>query len=156
MTLEETIDRLNELIRVCLDGQKGYLTASESVSNTALKSVFLDYEKQRRSGAQRLKAEVERLDGKPADEGTALAALHRGWMDLKAGVTGGEPAAIIAACETGEDAAEASFERVVNIGISGEAGSVVENEWRKIKESHARLLHMKDEIEKGAEFPKNN
>jgi uncharacterized protein (TIGR02284 family) len=46
---------------------------------------------------------VERLGGVAADSGTFTAAVHRGWIGLKAALLGGHGGAIIAACETGED-----------------------------------------------------
>jgi uncharacterized protein (TIGR02284 family) len=155
MTKEETIDLLNELIHVCKDGEHGYRTAAEDVRNSQLQSVFSDYAKQRGSCARQLQAEVERLGGVGADSGTLTAAVHRGWIDLKAALSGGDGGAIIAACETGEDYTLAAFERVVNAGITGESLSIVEKQSGKIKEAHTRLVRLKDEIARGAEFQQN-
>ena len=83
------------------------------------------------------------------------AALHRGWMDLKSVVSGGDAGAIIAACETGEDSAKAAFESVVNSDISGHTRSVVEKQWHKIQEAHQHMLRLKAEAASGVEFPKN-
>jgi uncharacterized protein (TIGR02284 family) len=131
MTKEETIDLLNELIHVCKDGEHGYRTAAEDVRNSQLQSVFGEYAKQRGSCARQLQAEVERLGGVGADSGTFTAAVHRGWIDLKAALSGGDGGAIIAACETGEDYTLAAFERVVNAGITGESLSIVEKQCGK-------------------------
>jgi uncharacterized protein (TIGR02284 family) len=154
MTTEDAILHLNSLTQTCRDGELGYLTAAEHVKNTGLQTVFGDYARQRREFARHLQAEVERLGGNPIDSSSFAAALHRGWMDLKSGLTGGDGAAIIAACETGEDAAAAAFERVVNLDISGQTKSLVENQWRKIKEAHAHMQRLKEETT-SADFPKN-
>jgi uncharacterized protein (TIGR02284 family) len=155
MSKEETIDLLNELIHVCKDGEHGYRTAAEDVRNSQLQSVFGEYAKQRSSCARQLQAEVERLGGAATDSGTLTAAVHRGWMDLKAALSGGDGGAIIAACETGEDYALAAFERVVNAGITGESLSIVEKQCGKLKEAHTRLVRLKHEIAGGAEFQQN-
>jgi uncharacterized protein (TIGR02284 family) len=155
MVKEETVAHLNELIEVCMDGERGYRTAADHVRNSQLESVFGEYAKQRAGCARQLQAEVVRLGGDAADSGTLKAAVHRGWIDLKSALTGGDGSAIIAACETGEDFAQAAFERVVNAGISGETRSLVEKEWRQIGEAHQRLLRLKAEIAAGAEFQKN-
>src|SRR5450755_4011300 len=132
MTNEETIDHLNELVRVTKDGEEGYRTAAGDVKNTELETLFLETSKQRAGFARELQTEIERLGGSPADSGTLSAALHRGWMDLKAGLTGGGSGAIVAACETGDDSAQAAFERVVNAGPSGKTLAIVEKQWRSI------------------------
>jgi uncharacterized protein (TIGR02284 family) len=67
-------------------------------------------------------------------------------MNLKSALTGGDPGAIVAACETGEDSAAAAFERVVNTDVTGRLRSLVEAQWAKIKEAHQRMLHLKAEL----------
>ena len=156
MIKEEAVEHLNELIAVCKDGENGYREAAGHVRNSQLETVFSEYAKQRAGCARQLQAEVERLGGAPAHAGTLTAALHRGWIDLKSAVTGGGPSAIIAACETGEDFAQAAFERVVNADLTGETRLLVEKEWRQIEEAHKRLLRLKDEIAAGAEHQKND
>jgi uncharacterized protein (TIGR02284 family) len=89
------------------------------------------------------------------DSGTFSAALHRGWMDLKAGATGGGSGAIVAACETGDDCAQAAFERVVNAGISGKTLAMVENQWRSIVVAHTHSVRLKNETADGDIYPRN-
>jgi uncharacterized protein (TIGR02284 family) len=152
---EEVIGCLNELVRVCKDGEHGYRTAAGDVKNTELESLFLDSSKQRGGYARELQAEIERLGGSAADSGTFSAALHRGWMDLKAELSGGGSAGIVAACETGEDSAQAAFERAVNAGLSGKTLLIVEKQWNKIKEAHTHLVRLKEEASDGAKYPRN-
>lgn len=145
LTTEETIDHLNHLISVARNGEEGYRHAAEHVKDDHFQTVFADYAKQRARFVRELQDEVQRLGGTAADAGTVGAAVHRGWLDVKAALTGGDAASVIAACETGEDSAEADYERVVNIGISGETRAIVEKQWNKIKEAHHRLLNLKRE-----------
>src|SRR6266849_3017852 len=136
MTKDETIDHLNQLIHVCKDGEQGYHTAAGHVSNSQMETVFSEYAKERGQFVRQLQAEVERLGGTAADSGTLTAAMHRGWIDLKSALSGGDAGAIVAACETGEDAAQAAFERVVDSDVTGETRSLVEKQFRKIEEAH--------------------
>ena len=154
MTKDETIDDLNQLIHVCKDGEQGYNTAAGQVSNSQMETVFSEYAKERGQFARQLQTEVERLGGTPADSGTLTAAMHRGWIDLKSALSGGDAGAIVAACETGEDAAQAAFERVVDSDVTGETRSLVEKQFR-IEEAHKRLVRLKHEIAGGSEFQKN-
>lgn len=146
LTPEETVDQLNGLVAVARDGEHGYRTAAADVHNSELRSIFEEYAEQRRKFVLELDAEVERLGGKPAETGTVAAAVHRGWIGLKAALTGGGVHAIVAACETGEDSAKAAFERVVNLEIPGATRTLVEKQWHKIQEAHKRMLHLKDHV----------
>jgi len=131
MTREDTAAQLNGLIAVCKDGENGYTTVAGHVHNTELRTIFEDYAKQR-------------------------AQFFAGVADLKAIVTDGDPGAIVAACENGEDSAQAAFERLVNTDISGESRTLVEGQWRKIQEAHSRMAGLKDQIAAGTGYPKND
>jgi len=155
MTTEETIAELNGLIQVCKDGELGYGAAAKDVRNTELETVFTEYAKQRGQFARKLQAEVERLGGKSEDSGSAGGTLLRGWMDLKSTLTNGSGAAIIATCESGEEVAVAAFQWVANLDISGPTRSLVEKQYKAIKEAHARLIRLKAEESAGAKFQKN-
>jgi uncharacterized protein (TIGR02284 family) len=156
MTAQQTIAELNGLIKTCKDGELGYRTAAADVRNTELETLFTESGKQRGRFARDLQAEVERLGGKPEDSGSVTGALLRGWMDLKSALTSGSAAAIIASCETGEEAALAAFEWVVNLNISGPARVLVEKQTETVRQTHARLMRLKAEHQAGAKFQKND
>lgn len=145
MTNEETIRHLNDLIEVARDGETGYQTAAAHVSDSHFQTVFADYAKQRAGFVRDLQAEVKRLGGTPEESGTFTAAVHRGWLDVKSVLTGGDAASLVAACETGEDSAKAAYERVVNLDISGEPRALIEKQWKQIQEAHGRMVNLKQE-----------
>jgi uncharacterized protein (TIGR02284 family) len=154
VTTEETIQQLNQLTETCKDGELGYRTAAESVHNTELESVFSDYSKQRGQFARALQGEVERMGGMAAESGTVGATMFRGWIHLKAALTGGDGGAIVAACESGEEVAVGAYEMVVNSDITGPARVLVEKQARQVSEAHAHMLRLK--VETGAvDFQKN-
>ncbi len=145
MSNEDIIQQLNHLTETCKDGELGYRTAAESVHNTELASVFTDYSKQRGQFVRALQREVERLGGKADEAGTLGATLFRGWIRLKAALSGGGGGAIVAACESGEEVAVGAFELVVNMDITGSTRVLVEKQARQIAEAHAHMLRLKAE-----------
>lgn len=155
MQPDEIRGHLNDLIGVSRDGEEGYRHAAAHVSNSELRSMFEAAAKQRAGFVHELQQEVERLEGKPADTGTFAAAVHRGWLDVKAAMTGGDAGAIVSACETGEDSAAAAYERVVNTAISGHVRTIVEKQWHAIVEAHAAVKKLKHEIASGTRFAQN-
>ena len=56
-----------------------------------------------------LRAHVAQLGGKPEDGGSALAAMHRGWVAVKATLSTYDDLAVLEECERGEDAALATY-----------------------------------------------
>ncbi len=155
LTQEETISALNDLIQVCKDGEQGYRTAAENVKNSELETMFRGYAKQRAEFARELQAEVKRLGGEPADSGNVGAVLHRGWMDVKSALTGGDPGSIIAACEGGDENANAAYSRVASTDVSGKTRVLVDKQWQQIKEAQTRTHRLKTEIQDGTRFPAN-
>jgi uncharacterized protein (TIGR02284 family) len=156
MTTEETIVELNGLIKTCKDGELGYTTAALDVRNTELKIVFSEYAAERRQFAWNLQSEVKRLGGDPEGAGSASGTLLSGWMNVNSLLTGGSGAAIIASCETGEEFAVAAFAWVVKLDVSARTRSLVEKQYKAIKEAHARLLRLKAEAAAGTKFQKND
>lgn len=138
---------LNSLIEVCLDGEHGYLTAAADVNNSELASTFRQYGEQRAKFVKELSAEVVRLGGEPVNHGSVTGALHRGWLSVKSTLTGSSPEAIVAACETGEDSAAATFEQAVDTTITGETRAMVERQAKQIREAHSHLLRLKKDME---------
>jgi uncharacterized protein (TIGR02284 family) len=99
----EVIATLNGLIETCKDGEKGFRTAAEGLTNGDLATLFLNYSEQRASFAAELQAEVRRLGGAAEEGGSAIGAVHRGWIDIKSVVAGKDEAAVIAEAERGEN-----------------------------------------------------
>lgn len=144
MTTEDTIAHLNQLIEASKNGELGYTTAAEHVNNTQLKSVFQEYARQRARFVQQLQIEAARLGGAAVVSSSFPAALHRGWIDVKSALSGGDGSALVNACETGEAAALAAYQRALDLDISGEIRTLIDQQYRKIQEAHNHLLHLKE------------
>ena len=94
---KETSSALNDLIETLRDGQEGFKQASEAVKDPQLKSLFIEYSQQRSGFATALQSQVQSLGNEP-ETSSAIGALHRGWINLKSAVTGGDDHAILAEC----------------------------------------------------------
>jgi uncharacterized protein (TIGR02284 family) len=144
MKKEKTI--LNDLIETLKDGQEGFKQAAESVSNPNLKSLFSDYSQQRSRFATALQTEARR-HGEPDPEtsSSATGALHRGWINLKSAITGGDEHAILAECERGEDSAVEEYKKALDNGLSPTAQELVTRQFAEIKAAHDRIRNLRDD-----------
>jgi len=141
MTIDNdgVISTLNGLVETCKDGQNGFTTAAEGVKNSEFVTLFNTYAQQRAQFAAELQDEVRRLGGDPEETGSTAAALHRGWIDIKSAVTGGDEGAVISECERGEDSAVKSYEEALQKNLPANVRSTVQTQFAKVKEAHDRI-----------------
>ena len=136
---DEVISTLNGLIETCRDGQNGFKAAAEGVKNSELKSLFYAYSQQSAQFVGQLQDEVRRLGGDPETAGSVAASLHRGWMDIKSAVTGGDDASIITECERGEDSAVKTYSDALGKDLPAGVRPVVERQFAAVREAHDRI-----------------
>jgi uncharacterized protein (TIGR02284 family) len=127
---------LNELIQICRDGEHGFQSAALLVDDLNLRHLFQSYAQQRSEFAAELQLEVRRLAEDPVEGGHATAALHRSWIDIKAGIAGRDEGAIISECEREEDYAVQSYQEALELGLPGDLRSIVERQLLQVREAH--------------------
>jgi uncharacterized protein (TIGR02284 family) len=143
MKKEKTV--LNNLIETLKDGQEGFKQAAEGVSNPNLKSLFRDYSQQRSRFATALQSEARRQgETDPETSSSATGALHRGWMNLKSAITGGDEHAILAECERGEDSEVEEYKKAMADGLSPSAQEIVSRQFAEIKSAHDQIKSLRD------------
>ena len=145
---EKAISTLNDLIETCRDGEKGFRTAAENVKGAELKTLFSRFSQQRAQCAAELQNEVRRLGGDPEKSGSAVGAIHRGWMDIKSAVTGKADRAIITECERGEDSSVKNYEEALKKNLPADVYVLVNRQYNEIKQAHDRIRSL--ELSTGA------
>jgi uncharacterized protein (TIGR02284 family) len=150
MANEEVISTLNNLIATCRDGQHGFQTAAEGVTSGTLKELFYGYSRQRARFVGELQDEVRRFGGDPENSGSVAASLHRGWIDIKAAVTGRDDDAVVAECERGEDSAVSNYRAALVIDLPGNVRQLVERQFAEVKEAHDRVRNLERATGAGA------
>ena len=145
MTQADTISILNDLIETLKDGQYGFRVASEDVKNSELKSLFQKYSMQRAQFAGELQSEAVQLGEKePEETSSAAGALHRGWINFKSALAGGDEGAILSECERGEDAAVAEFQQALEKDLPQNIRDIVERQYRDVKAAHDTVRGLRD------------
>lgn len=141
-----TIETLNELIKVCKDGEQGFTTAAGDVENGALRALLNTGSQRCAASAQELQNLVRGLGGDPATSGTAVGALHRGWVELRAKTSGHTDLVVLKECEAGEDSAKKSYERsLAQAGLPVEVRQVLERQYQGVIANHDEVRRLRDE-----------
>jgi uncharacterized protein (TIGR02284 family) len=135
---EEIIVCINDLIETCRNGEKGFLTASEHITDNNLKAYFLRCSYQRAQFAAELQGEVRQLGGDPTSIGSVSGAFHRGWMNIRSAIAEGDES-ILSECEWGEDSGLRNYERVLKQNLPHHVLPVVKHQYVQIKETHNQI-----------------
>ncbi|MEO5493255.1 MAG: PA2169 family four-helix-bundle protein [Sphingomonas sp.] len=142
------IRTLNSLIATTIDSVDGYTEAAKDAENGRYTRMFTSRADERRQVASSLQAEVSRLGGNPEDDGTALAGVHRVFLNLKSAVTGQDDQAIVNEVERGEDHIKAKFEDAMNDdGLTAETRSAIGAAWGSVKAGHDEMRDLKHSLE---------
>lgn len=138
------ISTLNGLIETCKDGQNGFKEAAEGVERSDLKSLFYEFAQQRAQFAGELQSLVTSLGGDPENSGSTLAALHRGWIDIKSVVTGKDEGAILNECERGEDSAKNNYKAAIETQLPANIAETVQTQYTSVQSAHDRVKALRD------------
>jgi len=146
---KEIVSIIDDLIETLKDGEEGFKQAADGVKDPQLKSIFSEYSRQRSRFATELQRQARSLgEEEPETDSSATGALHRGWINLKSAVTGGDDHAILAECERGEDSAVEEYKKAMNDGLSGPARELVSRQYNEIKKAHDHIKNLRDAAKK--------
>lgn len=148
ITSKETVDILNDLVKINNDRIEGYEKALKDLKDedADLKPLFLSFIDQSRKIKMTLGTELEVLGGDIDQGTTGSGSLYRAWMDLKATFTGHGRHAILAACEYGEDAAQKAYETALNTEhIPAHLVDILMDEKENLKASHNQVKALRDQ-----------
>jgi uncharacterized protein (TIGR02284 family) len=144
-TMSDNIDSiLNNLVETSKDGEKGFRSAAEDTKNADLQAVFLRRAQDCATGAADLQQRVARLGGNPEEGGSVAGAAHRGWINLKAAISGRTDLAILEECERAEDVAKASYHKALEETLPEDTRVVVQRQYDGVMRNHDQIRDLRD------------
>lgn len=143
----EVIGVLNDLIETCKDGEYGFAKCAERVNTASLRELMLKRSAGCRSAARELQSLVIKLGGEPAERGSVLGALHRGWVSMADMLSANADHSVLAECERGEDSALARYRAALAAdGLPLEVREVVERQCTGVQANHDRIRQLRDSV----------
>lgn len=139
------ISSLNRLARLCKASEKGFNIAAENVKNRGLKVLFKTYAQQRSQMGHALQNEIKGLGGRPSSGTGPVAALHRGWINIKSAMTIGQPATervVIDEVVRGERVALQNFADSLKLDLPKGSQSLVKRHHETIQKTYEQMLKM--------------
>ena len=135
---------VNELIETSRDGEKGFAKSAEEVKEPQIKSLFLKKAQYCGTAARELEEQVRALGGKVESGGSVSGALHRGWVNVKASVTGHDTAAILAETERGEDYAKKVYSEALQEELPPDLRQLIERQYQGVIANHDDVRDLRD------------
>ncbi|MEO8387319.1 MAG: PA2169 family four-helix-bundle protein [Polaromonas sp.] len=143
---EDVIEVLNDLLESCRDGEYGFRECAEHAKAQDLKTLMQRHAEECRAGGLELQTLIRQLGGKPDDGGSVSGALHRGWVSVRATLSGYSDQAVLNECERGEDAAVARYRKALKSNLPSSIRSVVERQAQGAQRNHDQIKALRDTL----------
>lgn len=145
LTLDDrTLSILQELTQVNLDSRDGFREAAGNMEEASLVELFQDIARERENQAAELSALVSSCGESPQNAGSAIAAAHRAWIDLRA-VLGGGAKAMLSEAERGEDYIKMKYEEALKNCTNYAITELLQRHYAAVKATHDAVCFMRDD-----------
>lgn len=141
---DETIHKLQKLIRANIDAYDGLRESANQISDPALADLFRDLAVQRSANATELQNYVQWNGEEAEDDGSFAASVHRAWIDVRSKLSGGDPHAILSEAERGEDQIKHAYEDVLHDTRGSAMNDILMKQYSKVKAGHDQIRDLRD------------
>ncbi len=141
---DEVVDTLNALIETSGDGEYGFNACVAHTGSANLKMLFRQHAARCSDAATELRGHVSRLGGEPEEGGTAMGAMHRGWVAVRGTLSGYSDQAMLDECERGEDAALERYRKALKETLPPDIHAVVQRQMDGVQKGHDEIKALRD------------
>lgn len=143
---------LNDLIEVCKDGDYGFESCAKHAASSEIRDLFARRAEDCRLSAEELQNLVRQNGGNAEDSGTALGAVHRGWVAVLGVIAGHSDQRMLEEAERGEDAALARYRMALDHeDLVGLPRTVIERQLAGVQRNHLQIKTLRDRARARAE-----
>jgi uncharacterized protein (TIGR02284 family) len=146
MNRDDVIGTLNDLIEVSKDGEEGFRTCADSLTNAQLKEFFEERAERCALGAAQLQGKVRELGGDPTRSGSATGAVHRFWVNIRSRISGMDEHAVLDECERGEDYARKVYEDALQTDLPADVRMLIGKQYREVRMNHDSVRAMRNAL----------
>jgi uncharacterized protein (TIGR02284 family) len=138
---------LLDVIKILVDGQKGFADIGEHLKDETLKRYFLAESLKRANFRAELENELWRA-GMPdvKESGTTTGTVHRVWGDLKAHLGAGSDHQLLATAEQGEDVAKDAYKKALEHDLPLPVRELLTTQQAHILTSHDYVRNHRDAL----------
>lgn len=142
----DVVDLLKDLVECCKDGEYGFRECAEQAKRQDLKSMFIQRAEDCRRGADELNRLLRQCGASIEEGGSALGAMHRGWVSIKSKLGTYDDKAVLEECERGEDNAKARYLKALQKKLPLDIRMVVERQYQGVLRNHDQVRLLRDQF----------
>lgn len=142
----DVVDTLNDLLESSRDGEYGFAACAEHTKAQDIKTLLQRHSQECASAAAELQMHIRQLGGKADEGGTAAGALHRGWVAVRAKLTGYTDQAMLDEAERGEDTAVARYRKALKQNLPAAVRAIVERQAEGAQRNHDQVKALRDAL----------
>lgn len=142
----DVIDVLKDLVECSKDGEYGFRACAEQAKREDLKSTFLQRADDCRRAAQELNECLRNYGASIEDGGSAMGAMHRGWVAIKSKLTAYDDKAVLEEAERGEDNAKARYTKALQKNLPADVRALVERQLQGVQRNHDQVKLLRDQF----------
>ena len=146
---EDAIDTLNDLLEICRDGEFGFRECAAHTQASNLKIVMAQRAEDCRLASADLMTLIKQMGGQCDGGGTAMGAIHRGWVAAKGTLTGYSDLDMLNECERAEDVALAHYRKALNHNLPEAAHALVKHQTSGVQRNHDQIKALRDALKAG-------
>lgn len=149
MTTKKAIQTINNLAQLCVASEKGFNVSATNVANRGLKMLLKTFAQQRSQFADELHTEVKRLGGQPRIGIQPLAAIHRGWIHIKAAMTIGfdnTERVVLNEAVRGESVAVRNYQQALSQPLPISVKQLVQDQYERVQKTKEQVELMRGQI----------
>lgn len=143
---DDVVDVLKDLVECSKDGEYGFRECAEQATDAQLKSTFLQRADDCRRAAQELNDCIRQYGGSMEEGGSAMGAMHRGWVSIKSKLTTYDDKAVLEEAERGEDNAKARYTKALQKDLPADVRQVVERQMQGVQRNHDQVKMLRDQF----------
>ena len=143
---EDAIKTLNDLLEICRDGEYGFRECATHTQASDLKIIMAQRAEDCRRAEVDLMTLIKQMGGRCDEGGTAMGAIHRGWVAAKGKITGYSDLDMLNECERAEDVALAHYKKALNRHLPEAAHALVKQQAGGAQRNHDQIKALRDAL----------
>ena len=147
---EDAIKTLNDLLEICRDGEYGFRECAMHTQASDLKIVLAQRAEDCRRAETDLMTLIKQMGGECDEGGTAMGAIHRGWVAVKGKIAGYSDLDMLNECERAEDVALAHYRKALTQRLPDAAHSLVKQQASGAQRNHDQIKALRDVLKASA------
>lgn len=150
MEQHEAVETLNDLVEINKESAKAFKRAAANVQDTDLSTLFTTCSEERAEIVHDLRGLIVGMGAEPTDDGGAIEAVRRGWLNIKAAMTiesDKTDAVVTAELEAKETEVLAAYENALAQELPQTVETSLRDQVALVRRTQERLHQLAEEVE---------